>query len=104
MDIKNLNSPAVNTRTSELNKSSLTDPANPAAVNTGKTDDVQDRVTLTDMQGQLRALEQKAQGVPDGHQERIAQLRDAINNGSYQVNAQKIADRLLQTETLFFRL
>lgn len=59
-----------------------------------------DKVTLTGALTQIRDLEQKTEAVNIDNSARIADLKAAISDGSYQVNAQNIADKLMQSESL----
>ena len=101
MDIKNLNSGVLQTRTTESvknpGKESTENSSTPASqANT-------DKVTLTQAFSQVSNLEQKAQSVDIDNSARIAELKSAIQDGSYQVNAERVADKLMQTEALFAR-
>lgn len=102
MDIKNLNSGVLPTRTTESMKnlgkeSAGNNVATPTNTNV-------DKVTLTQGLSQVSHLEQKAQNVDIDNSVRIAELKAAIQDGSYQVNAERVADKLMQTEALFARL
>ena len=98
MDIKNLTT-GMNTSRNDINKSAEK-PANVSpAANPGS--DVKDRVTLTSDSSQVRDLEMKTQSLTIDNSTRIAELKAAIADGSYQVDANKVADKLMQTEILF---
>ena len=60
-----------------------------------------DKVTLTDVLSQVRELETKSQDVNVDNSARIAEIKAAIQEGSYQVDSQRIAEKLIQTEALF---
>ena len=62
-----------------------------------------DKVTLTQAFSQVSNLEQKARSVDIDNSVRIAELKSAIQDGSYQVDAERVADKLMQTEALFAR-
>ena len=57
-----------------------------------------DSVTLS---ASVQDLEQKAQAASVDNKDRINQLKQAIQDGSYQIDADKIASKLIETETLF---
>lgn len=59
-----------------------------------------DQVTLTDTARRLSDLTQTASAQPAVDAERVSQIRQAIAEGSYQVNAERVADKLLQAEDL----
>jgi negative regulator of flagellin synthesis FlgM len=103
MDIKNINTPAVSGRNNDPAKPANGDVVSSKPAATSEIESNVDKVTLTDVQGQLRALEQKAMNVHSENADRITQLREAINNGSYKVDAEKVADKLMQTEAMFAR-
>jgi len=99
MDIKNLTNNLHTGRTNESVK-----PQEKNTNTTGSADQstqTTDRVTLTSVLGQVRELETKSQDVKIDNSERIAALKAAINEGSYQVDAQRVAEKLMQTEALF---
>ena len=47
-------------------------------------------------------LEQKLAAAPDVDQARVTSIRDAIRNGSYFVDADKVADAFLRVESDLF--
>ncbi|WP_373018287.1 flagellar biosynthesis anti-sigma factor FlgM [Thiomicrorhabdus sp.] len=100
MDIKNLNTSISSGRGTEQLKSQE---KSGSTVNQGldNANISGDKVTLTDMLTQVRELETKASGVEVDNSDRIATLKAAIQDGSYQVNPQKIAEKLMQSEALF---
>ncbi len=55
-------------------------------------------VQITDQARQLASLEQAVNSLPIVNESRVAQIRQALEDGSYQVNAERIADKLLSTE------
>lgn len=103
MDIKNLNTNVTSGRAPEqLKTQEKMGGANDSTAKT--TDGVADRVTLTGMLTQVRDLEQKADKVDIDNSDRIASLKASIADGSYQVNAQKVAEKLIQSDTLLSSL
>jgi negative regulator of flagellin synthesis FlgM len=55
-------------------------------------------VQITGAARQLADLDQKVRSLPDVNEERVSQLRAAIEQGSYQVRPQHIADKLMSLE------
>ena len=55
-------------------------------------------VRITDQARQLASLEQAVQSMPVVNESRVAQIRLALEEGRYQINPERIADRLLRTE------
>lgn len=99
MDIKNLTNSVGAGRANDPVKAQERNAgqANPSAKPAGNDD----RVTLTDVLSQARDLEVKSQDVKVDNSERVAALKAAIQDGTYQVNAQRVAEKLVQTEVLF---
>lgn len=55
-------------------------------------------VSITDQARRLASLEQAVQSLPVVNEARVAEIRLAIEEGRYQVNPERIADKLLRTE------
>ena len=55
-------------------------------------------VKITDQARQLASLEQAMNSLPVVNESRVAAVRSAIEDGRYQVNPERIADKLLRTE------
>lgn len=53
---------------------------------------------------QLADLEQSLKALPAVDEARVSEVRMAIDNGTYQVNSGKVADRLMQFESDLRRL
>ncbi len=100
MDIKNINNNLALNRSNDSIKPSNKEGAEAGSKNTLVNTD---KVTLTQAMTQMSNLEQTARSVSTDNSARIAELKLAIQDGSYQVNAEKVADKLLQTEALFSR-
>ena len=100
MDIKNVNNNVTLNRSNESITPSNKEGAGASAKNTLVNTD---KVTLTQTMAQMSNLEQSARSVSTDNSARIAELKLAIQDGSYQVNSEKVADKLLQTEALFAR-
>jgi negative regulator of flagellin synthesis FlgM len=58
-----------------------------------------DAVTLTDTAARLRTIENSLAELPEVDEARVAAVRQAITDGSYQADAGKIADKLLAFES-----
>ena len=101
MDIKNLNNNAVANRSSESVKPATKDVSDNQSGKAPAAD--LDKVTLTQAFSQVSALELKAKSADIDNSARIAELKSAIENGSYKVDPQRVADKLIQTEALFAR-
>jgi negative regulator of flagellin synthesis FlgM len=57
-----------------------------------------DRVVLTDTASKLRASEQSIAATPVVDTQRVAQVRQTIEDGSYEVSPERIADKFMQFE------
>jgi negative regulator of flagellin synthesis FlgM len=57
-----------------------------------------DTVTITQSGLLMSRLEEIVQGTPVVDQERVAALKDAIASGSYEIDDQRTADRMLRLE------
>lgn len=55
---------------------------------------------ITESARQLAALEQAMKDLPAIDEAKVEQLRSSIEGGSYQVDAEKVANKLLQFESL----
>ena len=62
------------------------------------TSNASDPVRITDQAKQLAALEQAIKGMPAIDEARVAEVRRAIDEGRYEVNAERIADKLICSE------
>lgn len=101
MDIKNLQNGLNNARNTDALK------AQEKINTTGNLDTEKsskaptDRVTLTSVSSQIRELEKRAAAANTNNEARIAELKKAIADGTYKVDAEKIADKLIKMEVLF---
>lgn len=57
-----------------------------------------DRLSLTDMAQQMRELESKIQGQPRVDRQRVEAVKEALNNGTFSINPERIAERLIGLE------
>lgn len=58
----------------------------------------QDEVSISSRAADLQSLERRIQQLPDVDMSRVEQLRERINNGEYQVDARRLADRIADFE------
>lgn len=59
-----------------------------------------DNVSLSDEGQTLAKLEAKLSEMPDIDEARVAEIRASLNNGSYQIDADAIAEKLLDIDDL----
>lgn len=57
-----------------------------------------DTVTLTNTAADMLKLEERLASIPDIDDMRVAAIKEQIENGNYQVDADKIVDGLLRIE------
>lgn len=100
MDIKSLNPSLVNSRANDAvrNQEKPAGGLNNQGSGSAKSTD---KVTLTNMSSQAKELEAKAADSKIDQSARIEAIKAAIKDGSYQINAQNIASKLIQTESMF---
>ena len=67
------------------------------SVAVGDASDTSD-VHITDVASQLAALEQSVRDLPAVDDARVASIRGAISQGTYQVSSEHVAERLTQLE------
>jgi negative regulator of flagellin synthesis FlgM len=74
---------------------SQSDPAGAAA----STPKAADQVTLTDSARSLQKIEEAVAKAPVVNAAKVASVKQAVQSGSYQVDAGRVADKLLQFES-----
>jgi len=72
---------------------------NASKVSTGTNAARTDTVSLTDTATQLQSIQQTLSDAPVVNNERVAELRAAIADGSYQVDAAELAQNMINFET-----
>lgn len=60
-----------------------------------------DTVSLTDMASRLKSLEQKLATQPEVDQAHVNRVRDAISNGEFRINPERVADKMMDFENDF---
>lgn len=58
-------------------------------------------VSLSDQANQLGRLEKEIQAAPDIDRERISEIRQALSDGTYKIDVEAIANRLLDQDDHF---
>ena len=97
-DITNINS---NRASLNSNQSSSVKSRNEAAKQDNKSEssaNETDRVTLTNTASRLKDIEQQLSTTSSVDNTRVAEVQSAISNGDYNVDADRIADKMLAFE------
>ena len=59
-----------------------------------------DQLELTDKARSLKAIEERIRTAPDVDNQRSAELKHALKDGTYEINPERIADKLLALDDL----
>jgi negative regulator of flagellin synthesis FlgM len=70
-----------------------------AATAAASTPQTGDHVTLTDSARSMQKIEEAVAKAPVVNASKVASIKQAVQNGTYQVNAGRVADKLLQFES-----
>lgn len=60
-----------------------------------------DKVSLTDTAARLKALEHQLAQQPEIDDKRVSNVQDAISNGNYKVDPERVADKMMNFEASF---
>jgi len=58
----------------------------------------QDVVSITDTAVRLNQIEEQLQTIPIVDNQRVSELRGALNNGNFEINAERVADKIIDFE------
>jgi negative regulator of flagellin synthesis FlgM len=58
-------------------------------------DNAEDKIELSAEALEIKQFEEKAQLLPDTRPEKIAAIKTSLENGSYQIDTEKLAEKLL---------
>jgi len=58
----------------------------------------QDVVNITDTATKLRQIEDQLRAVPIVDDQRVSELRNTLNNGNFEINPERVADKIISFE------
>jgi flagellar biosynthesis anti-sigma factor FlgM len=61
-----------------------------------KTPAKTDTVVISDAAKRIQEIRNQLDQIPDVREEKVAQLKNQIENGTYQINADKIAEKIIK--------
>ena len=59
-----------------------------------------DTVELSDMGKRVQEANKQLETIPDIREDKVAQLKEQVDNGTYEVDAEKVADKMLKDSLL----
>ncbi len=105
VDLNGIGPGQVNTQRTTADKSSGTQNTQPATNEQAKTQSQGARgenVSLSNQAKNLKQLEQKLGDYPEMDDDRIEQIRSALENGTYKIDAEKLAQKMLEMDESIF--
>lgn len=60
-----------------------------------------DKVSMSNMASRLKSLEGKLSAQPEIDQDRVQQVRDALNSGEFKVDPERVANKIVDFESDF---
>ncbi|AOY87866.1 flagellar biosynthesis anti-sigma factor FlgM [Marinobacter salinus] len=105
VDLNGIGPGQVNTQRTTADKATGTQAAQPATDQQAKSQAQGARgenVSLSSQAKNLKQLEQKLGDFPEMDDDRIAEIRSALENGTYKVDAEKLAQKMLEMDESIF--
>lgn len=103
VDFNGIGSGQVNTRKSTTEQTQTPQKPQPAAPDQARTQAARgENVSLSSQAKGLKQLEQKLNSYPETDDERIEQIKSALADGSYKIDAQKLAQKMLDMDKSIF--
>ena len=59
-----------------------------------------DTVALSNAAKDIQEAQKQLEAIPDVREDKVAQLKEQIENGTYEINEEKIADKMLKDALL----
>jgi negative regulator of flagellin synthesis FlgM len=105
VDFNGIGPGQVNTQKTTADKPSGTQNTQPSSGEQAKTQAQSakgENVNLSSQAKDLKQLEQKLGNYPEMDDDRIEQIRSALENGSYKIDAEKLAQKMLEMDESIF--
>lgn len=105
VDLNGIGQGQVNTQRSAAEKTSGSQSARQTAPEqtSARNEKAQgDRVNLSSQAKNLKQLEEKLGSYPEVDDNRVAEIRSALENGTYKVDAEKLAQKMLDMDESIF--
>lgn len=105
VDFNGIGPGQVNTQKTTADKSSGAQNTQPSVAEQAKTQAQGARgenVNLSSQAKDLKQLEQKLGNYPEMDDDRIEQIRSALEDGSYKIDAEKLAQKMLEMDESIF--
>jgi negative regulator of flagellin synthesis FlgM len=96
-DITNINSNRAQLNSNQASSVKSRNEAKQSSQNEGSSS-TGDKVTLTDAASRLKSIEQELNNASSIDNARVAEMQSAISSGEYTVDADRIADKMLDFE------
>ena len=72
------------------------DKVNPSEKNSDKSAAKTDTVVISDAAKRIQEVRTQLDEIPDVREDKVAQLKNEIENGSYRIDAEKIAGKMIR--------
>lgn len=103
VDFNGIGHGQVNTQRTTADKSGSTQNAQPQAPEQARSQGARgENVNLSNQAKNLKQLEQKLGDYPEMDDDRIEQIRAALADGSYKIDAEKLAQKMLEMDKSIF--
>jgi negative regulator of flagellin synthesis FlgM len=106
MSISSIGNPTSPTDSRSPVKQQGNQPASSSGTDSGRTDTQGgtgalapvDAVSISSQASDLQALETRIKALPDTDSARVSEIKDKISTGEYQIDSQRVADKILAFE------
>ena len=102
VDFNGIGPGQVNTQRTTADKGAGAQSSQPATNEQAKPQARGDNVSLSSQARNLKQLEQKLGDYPEMDDDRIEQIRSALENGTYKIDAEKLAQKMLEMDESIF--